>query len=38
VDTLPFVVEGLMTLDYEEIYEIYGLSKASLTDRMGGSP
>ena len=22
VDTLPFVVEGLMTLDYEEIYEI----------------
>ena len=21
-DTLPFVVEGLMTLDYEEIYEI----------------
>ena len=21
VDTLPFVVEGLMTLDYEEIYE-----------------
>ncbi len=22
VDTLPFVAEGLMTLDYEEIYEI----------------
>jgi hypothetical protein len=22
VDHLPFVVEGLMTLDYEEIYEI----------------
>jgi hypothetical protein len=22
VDTLPFVVEGLMTLEYEEIYEI----------------
>ena len=22
VDTLPFVVEGLMTLGYEEIYEI----------------
>lgn len=22
VDTPPFVVEGLMTLDYEEIYEI----------------
>jgi hypothetical protein len=22
VDTLPFVVEGLMTLDYAEIYEI----------------
>jgi hypothetical protein len=22
VDNLPFVVEGLMTLDYEEIYEI----------------
>jgi muconolactone delta-isomerase len=22
VDTLPFVVEGLMTLDYDEIYEI----------------
>jgi hypothetical protein len=22
VDTLPLVVEGLMTLDYEEIYEI----------------
>jgi hypothetical protein len=22
VDKLPFVVEGLMTLDYEEIYEI----------------
>jgi hypothetical protein len=22
VNTLPFVVEGLMTLDYEEIYEI----------------
>ena len=22
VDTLPFVVEGLMKLDYEEIYEI----------------
>ncbi len=22
VDTLPFVVEDLMTLDYEEIYEI----------------
>ncbi len=22
VDTLPFVIEGLMTLDYEEIYEI----------------
>jgi hypothetical protein len=22
MDTLPFVVEGLMTLDYEEIYEI----------------
>jgi hypothetical protein len=22
VDTLPFVSEGLMTLDYEEIYEI----------------
>lgn len=22
LDTLPFVVEGLMTLDYEEIYEI----------------
>ena len=22
VGTLPFVVEGLMTLDYEEIYEI----------------
>lgn len=22
VDTLPFVVEGFMTLDYEEIYEI----------------
>jgi hypothetical protein len=22
VDTLPFVVEGLMTLDYEEIYAI----------------
>jgi muconolactone delta-isomerase len=22
VDTLPFIVEGLMTLDYEEIYEI----------------
>ena len=21
-DTLPFVVEGLMTLDYDEIYEI----------------
>jgi hypothetical protein len=21
-NTLPFVVEGLMTLDYEEIYEI----------------
>ncbi len=22
VDTLPFVIEGLMTLDYDEIYEI----------------
>ena len=22
MNTLPFVVEGLMTLDYEEIYEI----------------
>ena len=22
VDALPFVVEGLMTLDYDEIYEI----------------
>jgi hypothetical protein len=22
MDTLPFVIEGLMTLDYEEIYEI----------------
>lgn len=22
MDTLPFVVEGLMTLDYEEVYEI----------------
>jgi hypothetical protein len=22
VDTLPIVVEGLMTIDYEEIYEI----------------
>jgi hypothetical protein len=22
VNTLPFVVEGLMTIDYEEIYEI----------------
>jgi hypothetical protein len=22
VDTLPFVVEGLMTLEYEEVYEI----------------
>jgi hypothetical protein len=22
METLPFVVEGLMTLDYEEIYEI----------------
>jgi hypothetical protein len=22
VDTLPFVVEGLMTIDYDEIYEI----------------
>jgi hypothetical protein len=22
VNTLPFVVEGLMALDYEEIYEI----------------
>jgi hypothetical protein len=22
IDTLPFVVEGLMTLEYEEIYEI----------------
>jgi hypothetical protein len=22
VDTLPFVVEGLMTLEYEEMYEI----------------
>jgi hypothetical protein len=22
MDTLPFVVEGLMTLEYEEIYEI----------------
>jgi hypothetical protein len=22
VDTLPFVIEGLMTLEYEEIYEI----------------
>jgi hypothetical protein len=22
LDTLPFVVAGLMTLDYEEIYEI----------------
>lgn len=22
VDTLPFVVEGLMTIEYEEIYEI----------------
>jgi hypothetical protein len=23
VDTLPFVVENLMTLDYDEIYDIY---------------
>jgi hypothetical protein len=22
VNTLPFVIEGLMTLDYEEVYEI----------------
>lgn len=22
MDTLPFVIEGLMTLDYDEIYEI----------------
>lgn len=22
VDTLPFVIEGLMTVDYDEIYEI----------------
>jgi hypothetical protein len=22
IDTLPFVIEGLMTLEYEEIYEI----------------
>jgi hypothetical protein len=22
MNTLPFVVEGLMTLDYEEVYEI----------------
>jgi hypothetical protein len=22
MDALPFVIEGLMTLDYEEIYEI----------------
>ena len=22
VDTLPFVVEGLMTLEYDEVYEI----------------
>jgi hypothetical protein len=22
MDTLPFVIEGLMTLEYEEIYEI----------------
>ncbi len=22
MDTLPFVVEGLMTLEYEEVYEI----------------
>jgi hypothetical protein len=22
MDTLPFVIEGLMTLDYEEVYEI----------------
>ena len=27
VDTLPFVIEGLMTLDYDEIYE-YGLKEA----------
>jgi hypothetical protein len=22
IDTLPFVIEGLMTLEYEEIYEV----------------
>ena len=32
MDTLPFVVEGLMTLEYEEIFEI------SVFEPLGGFP